>query len=79
MPRSAADLTRDALELPVEKRSKLALALVTSLDSAPDADYEREWSREIANRLAALDAGTAQTVTSAAVFKRTRARLRRRG
>jgi putative addiction module component (TIGR02574 family) len=51
MPRDAADVLRDALDLPVEARAALIGSLVDSLDSDVDEGAEEAWRKEIQRRL----------------------------
>ncbi|NGX16035.1 addiction module protein [Wenzhouxiangella sp. XN24] len=53
-------LRSDALSLPEADRAELARTLVKSLDSPADPDAGEAWEREIARRLAEIDAGTAK-------------------
>ena len=52
----------EALGLPEQERAALAHELVKSLDAPGDAGAAAAWDAEIAQRLAALDAGTTQSV-----------------
>ena len=51
------------LTLPEEQRLTLAHRLLDSLESEVDPGAEAAWEEEIARRMAALDAGTAVTVS----------------
>jgi putative addiction module component (TIGR02574 family) len=62
MKRDAADILRDALELPLEARAALAGSLIDSLDQTVDEDAESAWQREIAARLKELDEGKVKIV-----------------
>jgi putative addiction module component (TIGR02574 family) len=58
----AKQLLKKALSLSEEERAEIAGVLIESLKPAPDADVEAAWRREVARRVAELDAGTATTV-----------------
>jgi putative addiction module component (TIGR02574 family) len=67
MPRDAAQLLQEALELPAEARAALADRLLNSIDTQVDEDAEQAWHEEIDRRLASLDGGTAQPIAWDAV------------
>jgi len=62
MSRSVEELFREAAQLPERDRGTLAGLLIETLDRATEPDVEAAWSREIARRVAELDAGTVQTI-----------------
>lgn len=62
MPRNIAELFQEAAQLPEGDRATLAGLLIESLEPAPEADVEAAWSKEIARRVAELDAGTAEPI-----------------
>jgi putative addiction module component (TIGR02574 family) len=62
MDRDLKELFREAARLPQNDRATLAGLLIESLDPAPEADVEAAWSREIARRIADLDAGRVETI-----------------
>ena len=62
MKRDAADILRDALELPPEARAALAGSMLDSLDQTVDEDAESAWEAEIAARLKELDEGRVKVV-----------------
>lgn len=55
MKRKAAQVMKDALELPPEARAALAGSLIDSLDGDVDPDAESAWDAEIAKRLREID------------------------
>jgi len=60
MSRSLAELTREAIELPQQQRLTLARLLLDASDAAslePLPEVEAAWEDEIAQRIAAIDAG----------------------
>jgi hypothetical protein len=48
----------DALKLEAAERAELAAELLASLDGPADPDAEVAWETEIAQRVAAIEAGT---------------------
>jgi putative addiction module component (TIGR02574 family) len=70
MPREAAQLLHEALELPPEQRAALADSLLGSLDSDVDPDAEQAWRDEIERRVASVDDGSANLVPWSDVYAR---------
>jgi len=70
MSRDAADILRDALDLPPEARAALAGSLLDSLDQTVDEDAESAWGSEIVARLKELDEGRVQLVPWAEARRR---------
>jgi putative addiction module component (TIGR02574 family) len=70
MKRNAAELLRDALELPPEARASLAGSLIDSLDDEVDEGVAAAWDTEIARRLQELNEGKVQLVPWAEVRRR---------
>jgi putative addiction module component (TIGR02574 family) len=66
-----------ALKLPLQARSKLALALLESLDGADRKEIEQLWYDEAERRVRAYEAGKVKTVTAAKAFARARRALRK--
>jgi len=62
MTRELKELFQKAAQLPERDRATLAGLLIESLEPVPDADAEAAWSKEIARRMAELDAGTVETI-----------------
>jgi putative addiction module component (TIGR02574 family) len=62
MSRNLEELFREAAHLPERDRAALAGLLIESLEPAPEPDVEAAWSKEIARRVAELDAGTVETI-----------------
>ena len=62
MPREAAQILHEALELPPEQRAALADSLLNSLDTEVDADVEQAWQDEIERRIESVRNGTAEVV-----------------
>jgi putative addiction module component (TIGR02574 family) len=71
-------LLQVVLSLPKDERAELALRLVESLDSASDGDdTEAAWAAEVVDRVEALHAGRAVTVSLDDAIASARAHLRR--
>jgi putative addiction module component (TIGR02574 family) len=73
--RSAEAIAVEAPSLPVNERAALVLRLAESLDEERDADAEEAWAAEVAARIEAVRAGTAETITTAEALAQARARL----
>lgn len=68
-------LRAEALKLSGPERAELARALVQSLDAPADTDAADRWDKEIARRLSAIEAGTANLIDRDEFRKRLQARL----
>jgi putative addiction module component (TIGR02574 family) len=64
-------IERQALELTIEERAKLAELLLDSV-RAPVADIEAAWANEIEDRVAAFDRGEMQAYPAEDVFAEAR-------
>ncbi|HYQ27855.1 MAG TPA: addiction module protein [Polyangiaceae bacterium] len=75
--RSAEAIAVDALSLPVDERAALVLRLAESLDDEHDADDDDDdaWAAEVAARIDAVRAGTAETIMTAEALAQARTRL----
>jgi putative addiction module component (TIGR02574 family) len=73
--RSVEAIADAALSLPANERAALVLRLAESLDEQHDDDAEDAWAAEVAARVEALNAGTAETITTAEALAEARARL----
>jgi len=62
MPRNIVELFREATQLPEADRATLAGLLIESLEPSPEPDVEAAWSKEIARRVAELEAGSVETI-----------------
>jgi putative addiction module component (TIGR02574 family) len=62
MNRSAAEILREALSLPMDARAALINSLLDSLDSTVDPHSEELWEQEILKRTKELDSGSVKTV-----------------
>jgi putative addiction module component (TIGR02574 family) len=74
MPREAALLLHEALELPPEQRAALADSLLGSLDTEVDADAEQAWREEIERRVGSVEDASVRLVP----WKDVQARIARR-
>ncbi|HEX4068445.1 MAG TPA: addiction module protein [Acidobacteriaceae bacterium] len=77
MPRDAAQILHEALDLPPEARAALADSLLDSLDASVDADAEQTWRDEIEHRIQSVDEGSAAFVPWEDVQARLLSRLKR--
>lgn len=75
MNRSAADILREALALPIDARAALIDSLVDSLDSTVDPQAEELWEQEILKRAKELGSGSVETVPWAELRSRLIAKL----
>ena len=62
MARDLRELFREAAQLPERDRTTLAGLLIGTLDPTPEPDIEAAWSKEIARRVAEIEAGTVETI-----------------
>ncbi len=70
-------LRSEALSLPQPERAELAHDLVKSLDAPVESDAAEAWDREILQRLAEVEAGTATLIDREELRRRMRARMGR--
>lgn len=68
--KTATTLTERALRMPMERRARLAHALIQSLDTASDTDAAQQWSAEIARRVDDIRHGRVRGIPAAKVFAR---------
>jgi putative addiction module component (TIGR02574 family) len=73
--RSPEELLDEAIALPAEERARLADLLLRSLNPH-DAAIDREWADEAQRRLDQVRRGDVETVPSAEVFAKARARTK---
>ena len=69
-------IEKEALELPVEKRAKLAQRLLESLEDLSEAEAEKLWLQEASRRAAEIDEGKVRLVKSEDLERRVRARIK---
>ena len=70
-----AELEQKATELSPEERSRFALFLIQSLETAAEGDVEEAWRIEAERRLAEIESGKARLVPGDEVFANIRRRL----
>ena len=75
MSRPAAEILRDALELPDDARAALVDSLLESLDTEVDDDVEEAWREEIFRRLQQIDSGAAKMIPWEEVRESLRAQI----
>jgi hypothetical protein len=71
---NARAIEKEALELPADKRAKLAQRLLQSLDDLSEAEAERLWLEEASHRAHEIDAGKVRLVKPQELERRIRAR-----
>ncbi|HZP67984.1 MAG TPA: addiction module protein [Rudaea sp.] len=69
-------LEREALNLPVADRAKLAHELLESLDSLSPQELDELWLDESERRLKEFDSSAVQSIPAEEVFRKARALLR---
>ena len=69
-------LQKAALDLPPDERAALAEKLLSSLDEPSDAELERTWLSEAAQRARELDSGEAEAIPAEEVRRKARSLLR---
>lgn len=74
MATSLPDIESAALGLPPRERAQLAQRLLASLER--DSEVEAAWGEEIGRRVAALEAGAAETIAADQVFAEARRHLK---
>ena len=70
-------LRSEVLRLPESERAELAHELVKSLDAPADVDAAEAWEKELLQRLAEVDAGTARLIDREELRSRMRTRMNR--
>lgn len=70
MKRNAAELLREALDLPPEARASLAGSLIDSLDEEVDEGVEAAWDAELVRRIREVDEGKVKLVPWSEVRRR---------
>ena len=59
-----ANITSEALSLPVQQRAELAAQLLSSLDALTETEIEALWLQEAANRAAQIDRGLYKLISA---------------
>ena len=57
-----ANITSEALSLPVQQRAELAAQLLSSLDALTETEIEALWLQEAANRAVQIDRGLSKLI-----------------
>lgn len=57
MPHTLAEIEQQARGLPAQQRTRLALALIQSLESTDEGDVEDAWRTEVDARWASIERG----------------------
>ena len=65
----------DALQLPVEDRSRIASRLIESVDEAEDVEVSPAWLAEIEKRMESIRQGTAKLIPHDEVMAEVRRKL----
>ena len=73
---NARAIEKEALELPVEKRAKLAQRLLESLENLTESEAEKLWLHEAERRANELDEGKVRLVKSEELERGVRKRLK---
>jgi putative addiction module component (TIGR02574 family) len=74
---AAADILRQALQLPTAARAEVAAELIASLDGEPDEGVEQAWGAEIERRARRALAGEGAATAWSAVRERLRSKNER--
>jgi hypothetical protein len=69
-------IEKEALELPVTKRAKLAQRLLESLDHLSAEEAEKLWLLEAARRAREIDVGEVQLVSASELERRVQTRFK---
>jgi putative addiction module component (TIGR02574 family) len=73
---NARAIEKEALELPVEKRAKLAQRLLESLDDLSETEAEKLWLKEATRRASEIDDGKVRLVKPEELERRVRTRIK---
>lgn len=76
MPKSVAELEREARQLPIRDRALLAQQLIASIDPGEDIDAEVAWLEEAERRYQAYRQGMLAAKPAEQVFREAKARLK---
>jgi putative addiction module component (TIGR02574 family) len=69
-------IEKEALELPIEERARLAATLLSSLEQLPETEVENLWLSEAQRRADEIDEGLVELVTAEEVEKEIEAMLK---
>jgi putative addiction module component (TIGR02574 family) len=73
---SFVTIEKDALQLPVQERAKLAQRLLENLDEVPEAEAEQLWLDVATRRAEEIDRGTVQLVSAEELETRVQALMK---
>lgn len=73
---SFVTIEKEALDLPMQERAKLAQRLLESLDEVSEAEAEQFWLDVAARRAEEIDQGTVQLVSAEELESRVQALLK---
>lgn len=76
MPKSVAELEREARRLPEQERALLAQHLIASIDPGEDIDAEAAWLEEAERRYQAYRQGKLSAKPVAEVFREAKSQLK---
>ena len=68
-------LEKEALELPVRSRVRLAERIIESVDDYADPEVEADWAEEIERRVGEIQSGAETGIPAAQVMKEARRAL----
>jgi hypothetical protein len=71
-----ANLTSEALSLPVQQRAELAAQLLSSLDALSESEIEALWLQEAAHRASQIDQGLSKLIPAEEVRRQANALLK---
>jgi hypothetical protein len=71
-----ANLTSEALSLPVQQRAELAAQLLSSLDALSESEIEALWLQEAAHRASQIDQGLSKLIPVEEVRRQANALLK---
>jgi hypothetical protein len=71
-----ANLTSEALSLPVQQRAELAAQLLSSLDALSESEIEALWLQEAAHRASQIDQGLSKLIPADEVRRQANALLK---
>ena len=71
-----ANLTNQALSLPVQQRAELAAQLLSSLDALTEPEIEALWLQEAAHRALQIDQGVSKLIPAEEVRRQVNALLK---
>jgi putative addiction module component (TIGR02574 family) len=72
----AATIEREALDLPLSERAKLAQKLLLSLENLTESELETAWLDEAERRAQEIDEGLVQLIPAEEVSRKARALLK---